>query len=532
MKISTRLAILVGSFAILLICVGSLGLYGIDRSNASLKTVYEDRTVPAVDLGDIDAMVISSRMHVAQALANPLPDVIAFSNKSIEENRAAIAKRWTAYMATYLTPEEKVLADQFAIDLGVFDTKGLLPAVEALKANDITEAQSAMVNQMTPLSTPVKKGIDALKHLQIDVAKQEYEEASARYERIRNGATLVLVLGLLFAGVFGYLMTQTITRQLGGEPAQASAVVERVGAGDLSMPIPFDAAHEHSVMFQLNAMQDKLSTLVKNVREAADSVASASSEIAHGNQDLSNRTEQQSSALQETAASMEELGNAVSVNAAKAVRATALASSASKVAVEGGAVVSRVVDTMQEINGSSRKIFDIIAVIDGIAFQTNILALNAAVEAARAGEQGRGFAVVASEVRSLAGRAAAAAKEVKVLISNSVESVERGSDLVGQAGTTMNGVVQSIREVADLIGEISSASSEQSAGVAQVVEAVALMDQATQQNAALVEEMAAAASGLRSQAGALVDDVSLFKVAGTGGAVAPKPQLYMPRISH
>jgi methyl-accepting chemotaxis protein len=276
-------------------------------------------------------------------------------------------------------------------------------------------------------------------------------------------------------------------------------------------------------MVQLKSMQTSLSGVVSTVRQGSEAVAAASAQIAQGNNDLSARTEQQASALQQTAASMEELGSAVKQNADSSRQADQLATSASKVAVRGGEVVAQVVNTMTGINEASRKISDIISVIDGIAFQTNILALNAAVEAARAGEQGRGFAVVASEVRSLAGRSADAAKEIKTLINASVERVEQGTVLVGQAGSTMTEVVSSIKRVTDMMGEISAASNEQSMGVAQIGEAVSQMDQTTQQNAALVEEMAAAAGSLKSQAQELVSTVAIFKIDGTGHTMLPRP---------
>jgi methyl-accepting chemotaxis protein len=266
------------------------------------------------------------------------------------------------------------------------------------------------------------------------------------------------------------------------------------------------------LMRALDGMQASLSTVVRQVRQGSDSVASASAEIASGNMDLSNRTEIQAGALERTDASMVELGEAVKHNAESTRQANQLALQASTVAVKGGEVVAQVVETMQGINASSRKIADIIQVIDGIAFQTNILALNAAVEAARAGEQGRGFAVVASEVRSLAGRSADAAKEIKALISASVERVEHGSALVDHAGVTMTEVVNSIKRVTDLMGEISAANNEQSTDVSEVAEVVMQMDQTTQQNAALVEQMAAAASSLRSQAQELVQTVAVFKL--------------------
>jgi methyl-accepting chemotaxis protein len=312
------------------------------------------------------------------------------------------------------------------------------------------------------------------------------------------------------------VLVRSIGRQLGAEPGEAAALARSVAAGDLSARIDLRTDDTSSLMAQLKTMQGSLAQVVSHVRQNAESVASASAQIAQGNNDLSSRTEEQAAALEETAASMEQLNATVRQNADNAKQANQLALSASTVAVQGGEVVDQVVETMKGINDSSKKIADIISVIDGIAFQTNILALNAAVEAARAGEQGRGFAVVASEVRNLAGRSANAAKEIKSLISASVERVEQGSALVDRAGATMAEVVGSIRRVTDIMGEISAASTEQSTGVAQVGEAVSQMDQATQQNAALVEESAAAAESLRGQAQQLVQAVAVFKLAQGG----------------
>jgi len=320
---------------------------------------------------------------------------------------------------------------------------------------------------------------------------------------------VVLVIGVILGIVLAIYLSNGIATPL----KTAARVAERVADGDLTNTISVNSSDEVGLMLRsLAKMQENLGKLVANVRSGSEGVATASSEIAQGNNDLSARTEQQASALEETAASMEELGSTVKQNADSARQANQLAQSASTVAVQGGAVVGEVVETMKGINEASRRIADIISVIDGIAFQTNILALNAAVEAARAGEQGRGFAVVASEVRSLAGRSAEAAKEIKNLINTSVERVEQGTALVDKAGTTMAEVVSSIKRVTDIMGEISAASSEQASGVAQVGEAVRQMDNATQQNAALVEEMAAAASSLKGQAQELVQLVSLFKL--------------------
>ena len=334
------------------------------------------------------------------------------------------------------------------------------------------------------------------------------------WERTLIMGLCAVALAVVLLGV-GWLIARSILKQLGGEPAQATSITECMAQGDLGVRIDLKPGDNDSLLHSLRAMRDNMAGIVSRVREGSESVALASAEIAQGNHDLSARTESQASALEQTAASMEELGSTVRQNADNARQANALAQSASSVAVQGGEVVGQVVDKMKAINESSRRIADIIAVIDSIAFQTNILALNAAVEAARAGEQGRGFAVVAGEVRLLAGRSAEAAKEIKGLISDSVSRVEQGSALVDQARNTMNEVVQSIRRVTDIVGEISSASSEQSSAVAQVGEAVTQMDQSTQQNAAMVEQIASAASGLKSQAGDLVQTVSTFKFAQT-----------------
>ena len=323
------------------------------------------------------------------------------------------------------------------------------------------------------------------------------------------GGSLLLALLLLGSGWF---IARSILQQLGTEPAALLRMTEKMAQGDLSTALT-DQSHTHSVLYGLESMRANVANIVQGVRSGAERVAMASQEISQGNHDLSTRTEEQASALEQTAASMEQLGSTVRQNADSARQANQLAVNASHVAQQGGQVVQEVVHTMRGINEASQRIADIISVIDGIAFQTNILALNAAVEAARAGEQGRGFAVVASEVRSLAQRSAEAAKEIKTLISTSVERVALGTSLVDRAGSTMADVVASIRHVNDIVGEISAASAEQSAGVSQVGEAMTQMDHNTQQNAALVEQSAAAALSLQTQAEQLVQAVSVFTLA-------------------
>ncbi len=385
------------------------------------------------------------------------------------------------------------------------------PRGALLKARMAGEDVSAALER--DLKPPADAYLNSISKL--EERQQAIYEATLRdaEEKAANGRTILIaggVLALLLGAGAAFVLSRSITLPL----RQAGESARQIAAGDLTQAIDTSGRDEAAQLLQaLKGMQDSLARVVANVRGNAEGVASASAEISQGNNDLSARTEQQASALEETAASMEQLSSTVRQNADNAQQANQLAQSASTVATQGGNVVAQVVDTMKGINDSSRKIADIISVIDGIAFQTNILALNAAVEAARAGEQGRGFAVVAGEVRNLAQRSAEAAKEIKGLINASVDRVAQGTALVDRAGVTMAEVVSSIQRVTDIMGEISSASAEQSSGVAQVGEAVTQMDQATQQNAALVEESAAAASSLKTQAAQMVQAVAVFKLA-------------------
>jgi methyl-accepting chemotaxis protein len=408
----------------------------------------------------------------------------------------------------------------------------LNPAKEALLAGKTDDAIAIYKTKISPLAPKFFDPLGKLMDLQVAMSKEDIGNSTKANDSTQTVITLVTLVALLLAAALAVLITRSVTRPI----AEAVDFASTIAGGDLTARMQHESQDELGELVKaLESMQASLVKVVRNVRQGSEGVATASSEIAEGNHDLSARTEQQASALEQTSASMEELGATVKQNADSARSANQLAMNASTVAIQGGEVVGQVVETMKGINESSRKISDIISVIDGIAFQTNILALNAAVEAARAGEQGRGFAVVASEVRSLAGRSAEAAKEIKSLINASVERVEQGTALVDKAGVTMTEVVSSIRRVTDIMGEISAASNEQALGVAQVGEAVTHMDQATQQNAALVEQMAAAASSLKSQADDLVHVVDAFKLgdnqatASNAHSRAPSRSLASPK---
>lgn len=370
------------------------------------------------------------------------------------------------------------------------------------------EAQERIVKDCRPLLEGLQGSAHDYSEYTAQRADRIIRDAEDKYLGERNWLFAACSICLLVAVASGVMITRAITRPL----ARALEVATRTADGDLSPSAGTATDDEFGELLRaLSLMQEKLAAVVQRVRQGSDAVATASAQIAQGNQDLSARTESQASSLQQTAASMEQLSSTIRQNADNSRQANQLAQSASGVANEGRAVVNEVVDKMRKIQEASRKITEIIAVIDGIAFQTNILALNAAVEAARAGEQGRGFAVVAGEVRNLAQRSAEAAREIKTLITDTAGQVAEGSGLVEQAGQTMAQVVAAIQRVTDIVAEISAASVEQSSGVGQVSEAVTNIDQATQQNAALVEEMAAAASSLRSQAGELVSTVAVFR---------------------
>jgi len=487
-------------------------------SNA-LRDVYEEHTIALVRAQSIEATLLEIRNRVGGVLLDQLP--VQGSLNHLREAKPRIQKLWTELKppldALYIEGESAELSR--TMQAGYAQVETVLGTIDAAYvANDKKQLSAVFEDDWPVLHKAFIKPMQALIPLTEKMGRTAYEQARDQTLRaLWIGVSLGLIC-LVFVLVVAWFTVKAVVQPV----AQMGRALARITEGDL-MPDNDSRPDDEMgrLLHQLDSTRLRLTEVVQSVRQGSESVATASAEIAQGNQDLSARTESQASALEQTAASMEQLSSQVRQNADNAAQANQLAQNASAVAIQGGEVVGQVVDTMKGINEASRKISDIISVIDGIAFQTNILALNAAVEAARAGEQGRGFAVVASEVRSLAGRSAEAAKEIKALIDTSVQRVEAGSTLVDQAGSTMQEVVASIRRVTDIVGEISSASQEQSQGVAQVGEAVTQMDQVTQQNAALVEEMAAAAASLKAQAQDLVQTVAVFKLSAADNASAP-----------
>lgn len=509
-------------FSIIVFLGVGLAVYAtiaLKQLGASLEELANDRMVKVAQFSEVKDNMQSIANYARNAIINPDPRFTTAEKSKIENlraNNSAILKKLDK---TVVLPLGRQLLDKIKENRGRYNAS-IDRAIDMASAGEREDAGEYLIREVRPLQNEVFKSIDDSIAMQRKVADRLSDEAISI---VSFSVTTMSAMTLIMAGIggaIGWLLSRNLRAALGAEPNELKAVVARVADGDLSQVLMAKDGDSVSVLASLARMHSSLIEVVSNVRSNSESVATASSQIAQGNQDLSQRTEEQASALQQTAATMEELNTTVRNNADNALQANELAIGASSIAKEGGDVVARVVSTMQGISDSSQKIGDIIGVIDGIAFQTNILALNAAVEAARAGEQGRGFAVVASEVRSLAQRSAEAAKEIKGLINRSVEQVEQGTVLVAQAGKTMGEIVGSIQRVTSIVAEISSASTEQSTGIAQVGEAVGQMDRVTQQNAALVEESAAAAESLKGQASQLVQAVAVFKLPKEYAAAA------------
>ena len=513
-SIGFRLGAVFGCLLLLLIGVGLLGLRGMDQIQSRLNQISQ--------VNAQETRLVNNMLQTSLRIDASLRDMVLMtnlrdieqSNESVRQNQAQFETSEGLSLALFndhatTTARQKDLFGNIASMRDA--TQPAIDRMVALALSGKREEASQLMMLSIAQPRAARNGLlSDLASLGDQLNDAVAQDAHQHYQTALVTTLLLLVVSVLLGAAAAWWVVKSIISPI----SYAVQVTQEIAQGNLTTQIDTNSTDETGqLLISLQRMQASLGKIVNQVRRGSEGVANASGEIELGNQDLSGRTEAQASALQQTAASMDQLNATVHQNAESANQANQLAMSASNVAIKGGEVVSQVVQTMKGINDSSRKIADIISVIDGIAFQTNILALNAAVEAARAGEQGRGFAVVASEVRSLAGRSAQAAKEIKSLIHASVERVEQGTNLVDQAGVTMTEVVASIKHVTDIVGEISAASNEQATGVAQIGESVTRMDQATQQNAALVEQMAAAASSLKSQAHDLVQVVASFQLA-------------------
>jgi len=520
LRIAPKLIATFGAVQLLMLIMGIASISSMSRLNdastdlatnwmPSVRAVMQLRT----DVGEL------RRWQLAHMLTD-VPKSLATYEERMAKTLEGQRTNASAYEKLISSPEERAIYDDFSRNWQLFLVEH--NKVVALSRQNLkTEARAAAAGSSARILADANAALDKLVKMNVEGGDRASAAAEEQYQQARAVSIGLLLLALIVGSALALWVARMIARPLG----EAVEAARAVASGDLTRDITVRSRDETGELMEaLRDMTGKLQSLVAQVRAGTETIATASSQIAAGNQDLSARTEQQASALEETASSMEELTSTVRQNADNARQANQMAQSASGIAVRGGSVVGEVVGTMASINDASRKIVDIISVIDGIAFQTNILALNAAVEAARAGEQGRGFAVVASEVRNLAQRSAAAAKDIKGLINDSVDKVETGSRLVNEAGSTMQEIVAGITRVTDIMSEITAASSEQSAGIEQVNQAVVQMDQTTQQNAALVEQSAAAAEAMQQQAAQLAQIVSVFRVdASVMASAQPAP---------
>ncbi|MRV70290.1 HAMP domain-containing protein [Duganella sp. FT92W] len=521
LKIGTRMASGFGLLLALLLLIALLGARGMAGIQAKLEEIAFANNAAVKLAGDMygaldDETIALRNLALLTETADMTPEV-ARLDRDQKSYAEAESKLGAMFAGSAAAPEQVALFEKIKA-LKSQSAPFISRAIEAGLANRKEEATKLLMVDFRPIQFQWRSALKELATLENKLNDEAALDARASYAKARSETYALGALALVLGCCAAWYITRGIVRPI----RQALHIAQTVASGDLSGNIQVGSKDETGQLLQaLKDMNTSLVKIVADVRTGADAIATASGQIAAGNQDLSARTEQQAGSLEETASSMEEFTSTVQHNAGNAQQGNALAMAAAEVATRGGAVVAQVVDKMNAITTSANKIADIIAVIDGIAFQTNILALNAAVEAARAGQQGLGFAVVASEVRALAQRSAAAAKEIKALIDESVGQVESGSKLVDQAGETMRDVVASVERVNSIMSEISQASREQATGIEQVNRAISQMDQVTQQNAALVEEAASAAQALEEQAGRMVQAVSVFKLAAHGQGPAP-----------
>ncbi len=508
LSIKLKLMITLGIVCVMLVTVGLLGISDLRRSNQSLQDIYANKLVPANALAMAFELLGSDRAAALRAANAGKPEMADAAVTAVHDEQAERNTLLAKFRGAILSARELPLAKRFETDRDTLG-KAMGDALSALAAHDFQQAVEVLDGSVEVDYTAVKKDVAALFAMQTGIAQETFANDQQQMRQSAVIAYTAIGTGLGLAMLLSFLLIRSIARSLG----TAVRVADNIAEGRLDNPIEIKTRDELGRLLEsFRRMDAKLTGIVREVRASSESVGTAAKQIAQGNDDLSQRTQEQASSLEETASSMEEMTATVKQNADNASQANQLARGARAQAERGGEVAARAVLAMGEVNDSSRKIADIVSLIDEIAFQTNLLALNAAVEAARAGEQGRGFAVVASEVRSLAQRAAGAAKEIKGLIGDSLEKVRAGTELVGESGNTLKAIVESVKKVTDIVAEIAAASQEQSSGIDQVNTAVMQMDEVTQQNAALVEEAAAASRAMQEQAQMMQRQVAFFRI--------------------
>jgi methyl-accepting chemotaxis protein len=505
--------------SIVMIAVGVVGLTGTKSSNTDLDAIFSNRFMPTGWVGTIESHERELLSKAEDVVIRQDAAAVRAAVELLKTRETEVKDLWAKLKATELTPEERSIADEFS-QYGTEVFGYVQDALLAAQAGTFDKAEALLIEKARPTYDKLTGASEKLLTAQIQVAQKMRIEAESAFKR--NTAVIIgaILLGTGLAAFLGYMLVRSIVNTLNA----AVSIADKIASGELGNNVRVESGDELGrLMDSLKRMDSKLVDIVGSVRGSADAVGSAARELSHGNDDLSQRTQEQAAALEQTASSMEEMTATVKQNADNARQANQLAVGAREQAEKGGSVVHRAIGAMGEINASSRKIADIISVIDEIAFQTNLLALNAAVEAARAGEQGRGFAVVATEVRNLAQRSASAAKEIKDLINDSVDKVKVGSELVDESGKTLSEIMESVKKVTDIVAEIAAASQEQSTGIEQVNNAVTQMDNVTQQNAALVEEASAASKSMEQQSSTLVNQIGYFRTGDTQHHVAATP---------
>jgi methyl-accepting chemotaxis protein len=533
LTIKSRLIGVLAILCVLLLVIGVEGLLGMRHINASLGTVYNDRLVPTGQIAHINLLMLENmrELHLAAMHDPRLPESklhdhpIAMHLDVVKKNIETITDIWKSYMGTYLTPEEKILADEFAEKRARFIKEGLLGAIDHFNNNNFAEANHHLVKRVGPLFAEAKGVAEKLLQLQLDVAKQEFDTSTAMYERNFYINLGVIGGGILFAALLGFWIMRTLFAQLGAEPRDLAAVVNRVAEGDLTVKVATRAGDSSSALFATKSMVEKLTNIISEVNAASDALSNAAGQVSATAQSLSQSSSEQAASVEETTASVEQMTASINQNTENAKVTDGIAATASQKAEEGGKAVKETVEAMKQIA-------DKIGIIDDIAYQTNLLALNAAIEAARAGEHGKGFAVVAAEVRKLAERSQVAAQEIGQVASSSVKLAEK-------AGALLDEIVPLIKKTSDLVQEIAAASQEQSQGVGQINSAMGQLNQAAQQNASASEELAATAEEMSGQAKQLQELMSFFRLdsgssrknVGAGTAARKTPAKTAPRAA-